>query len=59
MKCRFCGGKSIVTKTISHENTTIRYRKCEKCGDTTTTIEVERYYLKNALYRFIDEIMCD
>jgi len=40
MKCEKCNGKYVTTTTKTYNDRTIRYKKCEHCGNRIKTIEM-------------------
>ena len=57
MRCRYCGGKTSIYRTVVGDFSTIRYRKCKECGETISTIEVDRYMLKSKIFNFVDNLL--
>jgi hypothetical protein len=40
-RCLECDGRALVYSTVKVERFVIRYRRCDRCGDTTKTIQIK------------------
>jgi DNA-directed RNA polymerase subunit M/transcription elongation factor TFIIS len=61
MRCPKCKGYMRVTRTINKTGKVFRYRKCNKCGYSIKTTEIESYgwnykSIVDEIKRIVDEV---